>query len=62
MFQYQYGGKKGTTYDLVESQDMVVVRTAEPVNIKSEEAKLSSQSKELVSNMIPVVSFPEASF
>ena len=60
MFQYQYGGKKGTTHDLVESQDMVVVRTAEPVSIKSEEANLSAHSKELVSNMIPVVSFPEA--
>jgi len=57
MYQYQYGGK---TYDLVESQDMVVVRTAGAKDLKDDKTDLSKNSRELVSNMIPVVKFPEA--
>ena len=57
MYHYQYGGK---TYDLVEAQDMVVVRTAGTTDLKDEKTDLSKNSRELVSNMIPVVKFPEA--
>jgi len=60
MYQYKYGGKKGKSYDLVEAQDLVVVRTKEPMDLKSEEAEISSRTRSLASNMIPVVSFPEA--
>ncbi len=58
MYQYTYGGKTGQTFDLVEAQDLVVVRTQTPKRL--DRLALSAHSKNLVSNMIPVVSFPEA--
>ena len=60
MYQYKYGGKKGKSYDLVEAQDLVVVRTKDPIDLKSKDCDISDNSKSLVSNMIPVVRLPEA--
>ena len=58
MYQYTYGGKSGQTFDLIEAQDLVVVRTQSPE--KLDQLPLSIQSKNLVSQMIPIASFPEA--
>ncbi len=58
MYTYQYGGQNGTTHKLVESKDLVVVRTKEK---SLEEMNLSTRSRSFLSNMIPVSAFPEAS-
>lgn len=57
MYTFTYGGKDGQEYQLTEAPDMVVVRTtggelaAQP---------LSSNSRSLMSHLIPIASFPEA--
>ena len=58
MYKYTYGGKEGTTYQLVEAKDLVVVRTKEDLPI--EEIEMSARSRDLVPSMLPVASFPEA--
>lgn len=58
MYQYHYGGEKGLTLQLKEASDLVVVRTKEPKDVK--DLKLSASSRQLLSKMMPVVSFPEA--
>ncbi len=60
MYQYKYGGKKGKTFDLVEAQDLVVVRTKEPTGNNNGAEDLSKTSRDLMSRMIPIVKFPEA--
>jgi len=60
MYQYKYGGKKGKTFDLVEAQDLVVVRTKEPTGTNNGSADMSKTSRDLMSRMIPIVKFPEA--
>ena len=58
MYQYQYGGKKGQSFKLIEASDLVVVRTKEPTDVK--DLPLSVNSKKLLPKLMPVVSFPEA--
>lgn len=58
MYQYQYGGKKGLTLQLTEAMDLVVVRTKKPTDVKN--LSLSRTSRQLLSKMMPVASFPEA--
>ena len=60
MYQYKYGGKKGKTFDLVEAQDLVVVRTKKPTGTNNGAEDLSKTSRDLTSRMIPIVKFPEA--
>ena len=58
MYTYQFGGQDGSTHKLVESKDLVVVRTREK---SLEEMELSKRSRAFLANMIPVSAFPEAS-
>ncbi|HRI59922.1 MAG TPA: S8 family serine peptidase, partial [Saprospiraceae bacterium] len=52
------GGKNGKTLNLVESPDMVVIRTEG--NKELENVKLSREGRELIDQMTEVVAFPEA--
>jgi subtilisin family serine protease len=58
MYQYKHGGKEGTTFQLVEAKDLVVVRTNEATPI--EEISMSAQARSLVPSLLPVAAFPEA--
>ncbi len=58
MFQYKYGGKDGTAYQLVEAKDLVVVRTKDAGAI--EDISMSTQARELLPSLLPVAGFPEA--
>lgn len=58
MFHYTYGGKKGTTFQLVEAQELVVIRTTEALPLEA--LPLSSESRNLIPNLMPVAAFPEA--
>ena len=58
MYQFTYGGKKGTAFQLVEAKDLVVIRTKEMAAIQ--EVRLSGQARELLPSLIPVGAFPEA--
>lgn len=58
MYQYQFGGKQGITYSLIESSDLVVVRTKDASDLKN--LALSTNARALVPKLLPVTSFPEA--
>ncbi len=58
MYKVKYGGKKGKTIDLVESQDKVVIRTKD--NKELDAADLSSACRKLVDETTEVAAFPEA--
>ncbi|MEM1122247.1 MAG: S8 family serine peptidase [Bacteroidota bacterium] len=58
MYQCHYGGQKGRSLRFTEASDLVVIRTKKPTDVK--DLALSSNSKRLLSKMMPVVSFPEA--
>jgi subtilisin family serine protease len=58
MFKFKYGGKDGQEYTLVEATDLVVVRTEEAQQLNKME--MSTESRSLVPNLLPIASFPEA--
>lgn len=58
MYKVKYGGKKGKTVKLVESPDMVAIRTKD--NKDLEDVQMSRSSRELVAQTTEVTSFPEA--
>jgi subtilisin family serine protease len=58
MYKVKYGGKKGKTIALVESPDLVAIRTKN--NETLENVEMSSRSRELVADSAEVVAFPEA--
>ncbi len=58
MFKFKYGGKEGQEYTLVEASDLVVVRTEEEQELS--QMDMSSESRSLVPNLLPIASFPEA--
>ncbi len=58
MYQFTYGGKKGTSFQLVEAKELVVIRTKEALAI--EEIPMSGQARELLPSLLPVAAFPEA--
>ena len=58
MYKVKFGGKKGKTINLVESPDMVVIRTEG--NKELENASLSQKSRTMIDQMTEVVAFPEA--
>ncbi len=58
MYKVKYGGKKGKTIDLVESQDKVVIRTKD--NKELDAAPLSTACRKLVDETTEVAAFPEA--
>lgn len=58
MYQYKYGGKDGTVYQLVEAKDLVVVRTTESAPIG--DLPMSTKSRDLLPSLLPVAAFPEA--
>ena len=58
MKSFKYGGKDGRKFNLVEAQDLVVVRTKEEADLRS--MALSEGSRAMAEGMLPVLSFPEA--
>ncbi|HHM21477.1 MAG TPA: peptidase S8 [Bacteroidetes bacterium] len=58
MYQFTYGGKKGTSFQLVEARELVVIRTKEAAPLS--QLKMSGQARELLPNLLPVAAFPEA--
>lgn len=58
MYKVKFGGKNGKTINLVESPDLVAIRTKG--NRDLENTPLSSQSHELVDGTPEVAAFPEA--
>ncbi|HOY04706.1 MAG TPA: S8 family serine peptidase [Saprospiraceae bacterium] len=58
MYKVKFGGKKGKTIQLVESPDLVAIRTRG--NQELESTPLSSRSRELVVGAPEVAAFPEA--
>lgn len=58
MYKVKFGGKKGKTIELVESPDMVAIRTKD--NKELEDTAMSSRSRELMAGSPEVVAFPEA--
>ncbi|MBC7777242.1 MAG: S8 family serine peptidase [Phycisphaerae bacterium] len=57
MYKVKFGGKKGKTIQLVESPDLVAIRT--DGNQKLENVDLSSRSRNAIRGNIEVVAFPE---
>jgi subtilisin family serine protease len=58
MYKVKYGGKKGKTIQLVESPDMVAIRTKG--NRELEKTDLSRRSRAIVAASTEVTNFPEA--
>jgi subtilisin family serine protease len=58
MFSFKYGGKRGKTIRLKESQDKIVVRTKG--NKRIDDANLGKSSRDLMANTNEVMSFPDA--
>ena len=58
MFQYTYGGQQGTTFQLTEAQELVVIRTESQAPIEA--LPLSDKARNLVPSLMPVAAFPEA--
>lgn len=58
MYKYKYGGKSGKTISLVESPDMVAIRTKD--NKKLENVAVSKKSRSLMEGSEEIVAFPEA--
>ncbi len=58
MYKVKFGGKKGKTIQLVESPDLVAIRTEG--NQKLEDIELTPRSRGLMKGNTEVVAFPEA--
>ncbi|MFN0034705.1 MAG: S8 family peptidase [Saprospiraceae bacterium] len=58
MYKVKFGGKKGKTVQLVESPDMVAIRTQG--NQKLEDVDMAPRSRDLMQGNIEVASFPDA--
>lgn len=58
MYEVKYGGKKGKSIQLVESPDLVAIRTKK--NQKLEDVAMTSRSRELLQGNTEVIAFPEA--
>lgn len=58
MYKVKIGGKKGQTINLVESPDMVAIRTKDNQDLES--VSLSRSGRQIIENTQEVVSFPEA--
>ena len=58
MYKVKFGGKNGKTFNLVESPDMVAIRTKG--NQALENVSMSRESKNLIDQTTEVVKFPEA--
>jgi len=58
MYKVKFGGKKGKTISLVESPDMVAIRTRG--NQELESIPVSRESRALIDDTTEVVNFPEA--
>ncbi|MBL7807927.1 MAG: S8 family serine peptidase [Saprospiraceae bacterium] len=58
MYQVKFGGKKGKTIQLMESPDLVAIRTRK--NRKLEEVDMTARSKDIMKGNTEVASFPEA--
>lgn len=58
MYKVKYGGKRGKSVNLVESPDMVAIRTKD--NIELENAPVSRANREMLSDTVEVAAFPEA--
>ena len=58
MYKVKFGGKKGKTISLVESPDMVAIRTKG--NAELENVTVSRESRNLIDQTTEVTSFPEA--
>lgn len=58
MYKVTYGGKDGDTINLVESPDMVVIRTKN--NAKLESVEVSEDSRQILEDTKTVAEFPEA--
>ncbi len=58
MYKVKFGGKKGKTIELVESPDMVAIRTKG--NQQIEKVSLSRSSRAIIDDTKEVASFPEA--
>lgn len=58
MYTFHYGGQDGQEYQLVEANDLVVVRTREDAPLQ--DISMSGDARSLVPSLLPVASFPEA--
>ncbi|MFN4081074.1 MAG: S8 family serine peptidase [Saprospiraceae bacterium] len=58
MFKVKYGGKKGKSIELVESPDLIAVRTKGNQDI--EEVRLSRSARAMIDDTMEVASFPDA--
>lgn len=58
MYRVKYGGKKGKSIELVESPDLIAVRTKGNQNL--EEVRLSRGARAMLDETMEVGSFPEA--
>ncbi|MFN0216545.1 MAG: S8 family peptidase [Saprospiraceae bacterium] len=58
MYKVKFGGKKGKSIQLVESPDLVAIRTAK--NKKLEDVSLTPRSQNLMQGNTEVAAFPEA--
>ncbi len=58
MYKVKYGGKTGKTIELVESPDLVAIRTKDNQSLES--LNISLRSRELIQDSTEVAKFPEA--
>ncbi len=58
MYKVKYGGKNGKTVNLVESKDMVAIRTKNDEELK--DVAMSRESRALIQDSTEVAAFPEA--
>lgn len=58
MYKVKFGGKNGKTINLVESPDMVAIRTKD--NQELEDVAVSRESRKLITDSTEVANFPEA--
>ncbi len=58
MYKVKYGGKNGKTVNLVESKDMVAIRTKNDEELK--DVVVSRESRVLIQDSTEVANFPEA--
>ncbi len=58
MYKVKFGGKNGKTINLVESPNLVAIRTKD--NQEIEDVSVSRKSREMISDSTEVAAFPEA--
>ena len=58
MYSVKYGGKRGKTIKLVESPDLVAIRTKDNQDLES--MNVSRESREMLNDSTQVAAFPEA--